>query len=56
MLEQLPPKFKAIFFLFKENKKLFSSISIMQQLDEHNLEPIKASVLQQEQVSFFRDL
>ena len=23
MLEQLPPKFKAIFFLFKENQKLF---------------------------------
>jgi len=53
MLEQLPTKFKAIFFLFKENQNSSGSTSIMQPLEEHNIKPVKASFLQHEQVCFF---
>ena len=53
MLEQLPPKCKAIFFPFKENQNSSGSTSIVQQLEEHSIEPVKASFLQHEQLCFF---
>ena len=56
MLKQLPPKFSAIFFPFKENQKLFGATSIMQQLEEHNVEPVKASFYNMTQFVFSRDL